>query len=62
MAAELFMNFEPDIESLTVIPSDGGRFEITVDEQLLFSKHNLGRHAEAGEVAGLIADHLAADG
>lgn len=55
------MKFEPEIESLTVIPSDGGRFEVTVDEQLLFSKHNLGRHAESDEVANLIADHLAAD-
>ncbi len=48
--AELLKSFEPEIESITVIPSEDGRFEVTVNEQLIFSKANLHRHAEPGEV------------
>jgi len=50
--------FEPDIESITLIPSDGGRFEVTVNGRLLFSKKQLGRHAEPGEVVGLVRKFL----
>jgi hypothetical protein len=32
-------------------------FEVTVDRTLLFSKKELGRHAEPGEVLGLIEAH-----
>lgn len=61
MAAELTKQFEADLESVTVIPSDGGRFEVAVDGELVFSKKELGRHAEPGEVVGLIADQLEGD-
>jgi len=50
--------FEPQIESFTLIPSDGGRFEVTVNGRLLFSKKQLGRHAEPGEVVRLIRQFL----
>ena len=43
-------DFEPDIESIKLIPSDGGRFEVTVNGELVFSKKRLGRHAEDGEI------------
>jgi len=33
-----------------LIPSGGGRFEVTVDGKLIFSKAALKRHAEKGEV------------
>jgi selenoprotein W-related protein len=46
--------FEFQIESLTLVPSDGGRFEVMVDDQLVYSKLRTGRHAEPGEIAGLI--------
>lgn len=45
---------EAQIESLTLIPASGGKFEITVNGELLFSKKALGRHAEPGEVHGLV--------
>jgi len=50
--------FEADIESITLIPSDGGRYEITVNGDLLYSKLKTQRHAEAGEVAKLVGDYL----
>jgi len=39
-----------------MIPSSGGVFEVEVDGKLVFSKKKLGRHAEPGEVVGLIRD------
>ncbi len=54
LAAELLNNFEPEIESVTLTPSDGGRFEVTVNDRLVFSKLQSHRHAEPGEVTRLI--------
>ncbi len=34
--------------------ASGGLFEVAVDGELVFSKRQLGRHAEAGEVVELI--------
>ena len=42
--------------------SSGGVFEVAVDGYLLFSKKALGRHAEPGEVLGLMAKRLAGPG
>jgi selenoprotein W-related protein len=33
-----------------MLPSSKGRFEVTLDGELIFSKAQLGRHANAGEV------------
>jgi len=41
-----------------MIPSSKGRFEITLDGELIFSKATIGRHAKPGEVAGLVRDKL----
>jgi len=57
--AELTKQFELNIQSIRLIPSDGGRFEVTVDERLIYSKLQTRRHAEAGEVAGLVGARLA---
>ena len=54
LAEELLRNYEHILEEMTLVPSDGGRFEVTVNGQLLFSKLALHRHAEAGEVLGLV--------
>jgi len=40
-----------------LVEGSGGVFEVTVDGALLFSKKELGRHAEPGEVLGLIEAH-----
>lgn len=52
--AELLHSFEPEIESITLIPSDGGRFEITVNGNLIYSKLKTHRHVDEDEVNGLI--------
>jgi selenoprotein W-related protein len=51
---ELIRHYEHVIEEIKLVPSDEGRFEVTVNGQLLFSKLELHRHAEAGEVVGLV--------
>jgi selenoprotein W-related protein len=42
------------MESVTLVPSDGGRFEVSVNDQLIYSKLQVHRHAEPGEVVGLV--------
>jgi selenoprotein W-related protein len=58
LASELLKNHEPEIESLTLYPSEGGRFEVTVNGTLIYSKLATRRHAEAGEVLGLFEKFL----
>jgi selenoprotein W-related protein len=54
--AELIREFETEIETFTLVPSDAGRFELTVNGRLVYSKLQSGRHAEPGEIAGLIRE------
>lgn len=54
LAADLLKNFEAEIKSISLVPSDGGRFEVSVNDKLVYSKLETGRHAEAGEVVGLV--------
>ncbi len=56
--AELLNQFEPDIDSITLVPSDEGRFEFSINGKLIFSKLELHRHAEPGEIAGLVREYL----
>jgi selenoprotein W-related protein len=50
--------FEPEIEKITLIPAEGGRFEVEVNGKLLFSKLKTGRHAQPGEVKELFRMYL----
>jgi len=47
----------PDAE-MNLVEASGGLFEVTVDGDLVFSKKDLGRHAEEGEVLRLIREHV----
>ena len=40
------------------MPSSKGRFEVTLDGELIFSKASLGRHAEPGEIAAIVRDRI----
>ena len=51
---ELVKAYEHVIEAITLVPSDGGKFEVTANGQLLYSKLNTHRHAEPGEVLGMV--------
>jgi len=54
LANELLKKFEPEIESLALFPSDEGRFEVLVNNTLVYSKLQTKRHAEPGEITGLV--------
>jgi predicted Rdx family selenoprotein len=41
-----------------LLPSSKGRFEVTLDGALIFSKAALGRHAKPGEVTALVEQHI----
>ena len=43
----------------TLIPSGGGVFEVMVNDELVFSKRALKRHAKPGEIMPLVAEALA---
>jgi selenoprotein W-related protein len=51
----LLGEYEHVIESMTLIPSDGGSFEVKANGALIYSKLQAGRHAEPGEVFNLIS-------
>jgi len=55
---QLLDEFSQHIEALTLIPSAGGVFDVTVDGDLVYSKEATGRHAEDGEVVGLVRERL----
>lgn len=42
------------MEGITLVPSDGGQFELKVNDELVYSKLEAGRHAEPGEIIRLI--------
>jgi selenoprotein W-related protein len=58
---ELLTGWAPIIETIELIPSSKGRFEVTLDGDLIFSKAALGRHAEPGEIASLVRDHIGSE-
>lgn len=53
--AEILENFESMIGEITLIPSDSGKFEIMVNDRLVYSKLETGRFTEPGEAVKLIS-------
>jgi selT/selW/selH-like putative selenoprotein len=54
LAAEIRRRF-PGAQ-VELIPSSGGRFEVTADGTPVYEKSKTGRHAKAGEIAALLAE------
>lgn len=52
-ASDLLSNYQHVIETLIITTGTKGVFEVTVDDETLFSKHDSGRHAESGEILEL---------
>lgn len=46
------------LAAVELVPSDGGRFEVTLDGEVMFSKIRQARHAEPGEVLRRIQQAL----
>jgi selenoprotein W-related protein len=54
VTTELIKEFEPQIESWTLIPGGGGAFEVMVGDKLVYSKLQTGRHTDSNELRPLI--------
>lgn len=55
MTDEILKEQKQNVASLTIIPSDGGRFEVSVDGKLVFSKLKEGRFPELKEIKEAIS-------
>ena len=60
MTEEVLHDFKNTIAGVRVVPSSGGRFEVTADGEALFSKEVSGRFPEAGEVSTALRGKLGA--
>ena len=49
----MLTRWAPIIERIDLVPSSKGRFEVTLDDELIYSKASLGRHAKPGEIVAL---------
>jgi selenoprotein W-related protein len=58
LAADLLEQLEAEIQGITLVPSSGGRFEVSVNGDLIYSKLQTHRHAEPGEVVILVRKML----
>ena len=58
LAGELLSRWAPIIRAVELQSGSSGRFEITLDGELLFSKKASGRFPKPGEVAGLFEKKL----
>lgn len=54
--------YKQKIESWTLVPSDGGKFELTLDGELIFSKKKEGRFPENKEILELLDKAMAGAG
>lgn len=59
MADALLAKFEQKIDGLLLIPSSGGVFEVTVGDELVYSKKATGEHAIPAEVIDAVRRILA---
>ncbi len=58
LAQELLTTFEQDLTSVALKPGSGGVFDITLNQQLIFSRKEAGRFPEAKEVKQLVRDFI----
>ncbi len=54
LAAEILGYWAPVMEEVGLRAGNKGRFEVSLDGQLLFSKVKLGRKPRPGEIRGLM--------
>jgi predicted Rdx family selenoprotein len=62
VAEEIIAQFGEGVDTITLIRGAGGRFEVTIDGKLIFSKAQVRRQAQPGEVSDLIRARQTASG
>jgi len=54
----LLEKYELEISEITLVPSSGGRFEVSVDGELVFSKLEQKRFPEESELLDLVGQRI----
>ena len=57
LARELLEKYGTNVVSLTLLPSGGGVFEVTNNNNLIYSKKELDRFPDDGEIIDLIENN-----
>ena len=58
---DLLTNYQHVIEDITLTTGGDSVFDVRVDGELVFSRHELGRLAEDGEVLGIFRNIVGPD-
>ena len=58
LANEILASWAPIFRSVRLESADHGRFEVSLDGELVFSKASLGRHARHGEIVGIFQKRI----
>ena len=60
-ADDLLTNYQHIIDDLTLVTGVKGVFDVTVNGEPMYSKHDTGRHAEPGEILELFSELVGPD-
>ena len=55
-ASDLLSDYPHVIDDLRFVTGTNGVFDVVVNDQLVYSKHNTGRHAEPGEILSIFTE------
>lgn len=58
LSEQILKSYKHDVSELTLIPSDGGKFEVSLDGDLAFSKLKEGRFPEFDEIKPKMEEKL----
>jgi selT/selW/selH-like putative selenoprotein len=53
---EILRAYEFKLQSVELIPSDGGKFEVKVGDQLVYSKLDTGQHIDPTELVKIVGE------
>ena len=55
---ELIKNFQHDIKNLTLVTGSKGIFEVKANDEIIYSKKELGRFPESGELVDRFTEKM----
>jgi len=59
MAQELLTTFSTELGEAALVPGTGGIFEVRVDDEVIWSREEMGRFPDIKELKQLVRDHIA---
>jgi selenoprotein W-related protein len=58
LASQLLTGFKQRIQNLTLVPSGGGCFEVTLDDELVYSKLQTGKFPDEVAISEMVTHRL----